>query len=240
LRIVRQHAPITGDQIAEMLQLARPTIRSDLALLVMLELVSAKPKVGYFLGSASAARNDSLARLQRTTVGEVQSIPVAVRETSTIYDAVVTLFLEDVGSLIVTDAEGRLSGILSRKDLLKVAIGGTASSMPVSLIMTRHPNVVTVTPDDSVYDAARLMIDRQVDCLPVVAPAPPSTLVNMPLVAATAPGVGEGSQGGVGSVGSVGQSGGGQGVGGAMAPEVVGRISKTTITRLLLELLAAK
>lgn len=200
LHIVRQHAPITGDQIAEMLQLARPTIRADLALLVMLELVSAKPKVGYFLGSASQARSDSFGRLQRTTVGEVQGVPVAVRETSTIHDAVVTLFLEDVGSLIVTDAEGRLSGILSRKDLLKVAIGGTASTMPVSLIMTRHPNVVTVTPDDTVYEAARKMFDRQVDCLPVVVPS----------------------------------------TGNEAPPEVVGRISKTTMTRLLLELLAEK
>jgi CBS domain-containing protein len=109
--------------------------------------------------------------------------------------------------------------------------------MPVSLIMTRHPNVVTVTPDDSVYDAARLMIDRQVDCLPVVAPSPSSAAATNGPSVADGQGVVEGS---VGGVGSVGQSGGGQGVGGVMAPEVVGRISKTTITRLLLELLAAK
>jgi CBS domain-containing protein len=157
----------------------------------------------------------------------VQSVPVAVRETSTIHDAVVALFLEDVGSLIVTDAQGRLSGILSRKDLLKVAIGGTASTMPVSLIMTRHPNVVTVTPDDTIYDAARLMIDRQVDCLPVVAPSNPTS------AAADVGFDGSGQASG-------GRSGSGQSVGESAAPEVVGRISKTTLTRLLLELLAVK
>ena len=52
--LIGRHAPITGEQLAEMLGVSRPTLRSDLALLVMLGLVDAKPKVGYFPGSASA------------------------------------------------------------------------------------------------------------------------------------------------------------------------------------------
>jgi CBS domain-containing protein/DNA-binding CsgD family transcriptional regulator len=192
--IVKRNAPITGEQIAELLGVARPTLRSDLALLVMLGHLDAKPKVGYFLGGKATGADAAASVLLSRKVHEVQGRPVIIRETSTIQDAVVMLFSENVGSLIVTDADGRLAGIVSRKDLLKVTLGNpNAAMMPVSLIMTRYPNVITVNPDDSVANAARLMIRNQVDALPVTM---------------------------AGSDGKL---------------EVVGRITKTTMTKLLLE-----
>ena len=36
--------------------------------------------------------------------------------------------------------------------------------------MTRSPNVVTISPEESVYEAARKMVQHQVDGLPVVVP----------------------------------------------------------------------
>ena len=50
LKLVKTHAPITGDQLAEMMGIGKPTLRADLSLLVMLGLLEAKPKVGYFPG----------------------------------------------------------------------------------------------------------------------------------------------------------------------------------------------
>lgn len=195
IEAVKRHAPITGEQIAEMLGVARPTLRSDLAVLVMLGHLDAKPKVGYFLGAKAATADAPASSLVTRKVKEVQGRPVLIRETSTIQDAVVTLFLENVGSLIATDADGHLAGIVSRKDLLKVTLGNpNAASMPVSLIMTRHPNVVTVSPDDTVAEAAKLMIRHQVDALPVTTPA--------------------------GSEGKL---------------DVIGRITKTTMTKLLVD-----
>jgi CBS domain-containing protein len=105
-------------------------------------------------------------------VGDLHGVPIIIRETTTIQEAVVALFLENVGNLIVTDADGHLAGIVSRKDLLKVTLGNpSASSMPVSLIMTRRANVTTVQPEDTVLDAARKIITRQIDSLPVVVPS---------------------------------------------------------------------
>lgn len=200
VEIVKKHAPITGEQIAEMLNLTRPTIRSDLSVLVMLNYIDAKPKVGYFLGKRAISENDNKIRLLNMKVGDVHSVPVVVRETTTIQDAVVTLFLENVGHLIVTDEEGRLSGIVSRKDLLKITLGNaSASTMPVSFIMTRRPNVITVSPEDTVLEAARIIISHQIDSLPVVVPA---------------------------TSGREGEW------------NVVGRISKTNIIKMLLETLA--
>lgn len=169
MRIVQLHAPITGEQIAEQLGTGRPTIRSDLSLLVMMEYIDAKPKVGYFpVGKVAKGHQLSLSSLQ-LKVKDIQAMPVIVRETATVNDAVVTLFLENVGSLIVADAEGNLQGVISRKDLLKVTLGNpSAAAMPVGLIMTRKPNVITVSPEDEIIEAARRMIHHQVDSLPVV------------------------------------------------------------------------
>jgi DeoR family transcriptional regulator, catabolite repression regulator len=172
LALVRKLAPITGEQIAEQLGLSRPTIRSDLAVLVMLGVLDAKPKVGYFPGTASAPQGELQRMLQNWKVRDIVGLPVNIRGTATVQDAVVTMFLENVGSLIVTDEEGFLQGIVSRKDLIKVTLGNPNSPvMPVSLVMTRKSNLVTVSPDDSVLDAAQKMIRHEVESLPVVRPA---------------------------------------------------------------------
>ncbi|GAA3405527.1 helix-turn-helix transcriptional regulator [Paenibacillus hodogayensis] len=197
VRLVKLHAPITGEQIAEMLRLSRPTIRSDLSLLVMLGALDAKPKVGYFLGQASDRDRPGAADITGMKVKDVQSLPVVIRESATVHDAVVTLFMDNVGSLIVADETNALVGVISRKDLLKVTLGNPgASTMPVSLVMTRQPNVVTAAPDDTVLEAGRRMIQHQVDSLPVVVRHPDDP----------------------------GKS------------EVVGRITKTTMTKLLVGL----
>ncbi|WP_178075882.1 helix-turn-helix transcriptional regulator [Paenibacillus oralis] len=170
--IVQKNAPISGEQIAESLRLSKPTIRSDLSLLVMLDYINAKPKVGYFPGgkASSDLRNGYL--LQNSKVKDIQGMPIIIREITTIQDAVVTLFLQDVGTLFVCDDDGKLAGVASRKDFLKVTLGNPgAASMPVSMVMTRQPKVVTVFPEDTVLDAAQKMILHEVDSLPVVVPA---------------------------------------------------------------------
>ncbi|UHA74539.1 helix-turn-helix transcriptional regulator [Paenibacillus sp. 481] len=167
MQLVERHAPVTGEQIAEQLGVSRPTIRSDLSVLVMLGVLSAKPKVGYFPGKSS---RNAFPQALDIRVQDVQSMPIIVRETSTVQDAVVALFLENVGSLIVADEEGMLLGLVSRKDLLKVTLGNAmAGSMPISFVMTRTP-IVNARPEDSIYDAAKKLDEHDIDTLPVVIP----------------------------------------------------------------------
>jgi DNA-binding FadR family transcriptional regulator len=45
---VKKEGPITGEQIAEKLNLTRATLRPDLAILTMAGLLDARPRVGYF------------------------------------------------------------------------------------------------------------------------------------------------------------------------------------------------
>lgn len=48
LQIVKENGPITGEHIAERLNLTRATLRPDLAILTMAGFLDARPRVGYF------------------------------------------------------------------------------------------------------------------------------------------------------------------------------------------------
>lgn len=168
LEIVKECGPISGGEIASRLSVSRAALRPCLAVLTMSGLLEARPRVGYTY-AGKEAKNLFADYLRRFTVGEVKAVPAVVREETSVYDAIVSLFVEDVGTLFVVDGEGCLQGVLSRKDLLKTAIGGSdLLRIPVTVIMTRMPHLVTVDPDLDVVAAAKKIIDHQVDALPVV------------------------------------------------------------------------
>lgn len=165
--IVKSNQPITSEEIAKKLNFTRATLRPDLAILTMSGILDARPKVGYFYSGKEAFSFFS-EQIKNKNVSSIKSVPIVVDEQTTVYDAIVTLFLEDVGSIYVT-SDGLLTGVVSRKDFLKNAIGGTdINKIPVGVIMTRMPNIVTVSPKESIYDAAVKIIEHQVDSLPVV------------------------------------------------------------------------
>jgi CBS domain-containing protein len=171
LELVKRHAPITGEQLAEYLGVSRPTLRSDLSLLVMLGLLDAKPKVGYFLGNTYRSSSEPLQQFNNMKVREVQGVPVNVPDSLSVHDAVITLFTENADTLLVVNEQKRFVGIVTPKDLLKITLGNAgAASIPVSMVMTRYPNIVTLMPDESVMEAIRKMSLHQVDCLPVIVP----------------------------------------------------------------------
>ena len=168
LEIIRSNGPITGNQIAERLKLSRAALRSDLAILTMSELVGAKPKVGYYVTSQHV-KDKRPSASNTILVADVYSRPIVVMENSSVYDAIVTLFIEDVGTIFVVSENNVLEGAISRKDLLKAAMGGKNSNeLPVGIIMTRMPNIILTTPEESVLTAAKKLLHHQVDALPVV------------------------------------------------------------------------
>jgi len=168
LQIVKQDGPITGEHIADQLGLTRATLRPDLAILTMAGFLDARPRVGYFYTGKSGTQllTDSLNHIY---VKDYQSIPVVVDESISVYDAIVTMFLEDVGTLFVVDKHALLVGVLSRKDLLRASIGKQElTTIPVNIIMTRMPNITVCTREDLLIDVAKKLIEKQIDALPVV------------------------------------------------------------------------
>ena len=194
LQIVKDEGPITGEQIAEKLNLTRATLRPDLAILTMAGFLDARPRVGYFY-VGKTGNQLFVEHVRKLKVKDYKSMPVVVSEELSVYDAICTMFLEDVGTLFVVK-DGRLAGVVSRKDLLKIALGKQdLQAIPVSVVMTRMPNIITCTQEDTLYEAASKLMRNQVDALPVVRPMDD-----------------------------------GEGL------EVVGRITKTTITKAFVEL----
>lgn len=168
IEITKESGPITGEQIAEKLNLTRATLRPDLAILTMSGFLDARPRVGYYYTGKTQSKLLT-EKVNKMTVKAYQSIPVVVQESSSTYDAICAMFLEDVGTLFVVNHQGVLSGALSRKDLLRASLGKQdLSSIPVSVIMSRMPNITLCHSHDLVIDVAKLLIERQIDGLPVV------------------------------------------------------------------------
>lgn len=168
LQIVKENGPITGEHIAERLGLTRATLRPDLAILTMAGFLDARPRVGYFYAGkkTTAAFTESMLNLK---VKDFQSIPVVVPDDMTVYDAIIHMFSEDVGTLFVIDKDEILQGVLSRKDLLRSSIGTQdLNKMPVHIIMTRMPNIAYCFNSDSLIVAAKKLIEREIDSMPVV------------------------------------------------------------------------
>ncbi|MCF6461780.1 transcriptional regulator [Clostridium sp. Cult1] len=195
--IVKANEPITSENIAKTLKLTRATLRPDLAILTMSGILDARPKVGYFYTGKTTFSFIS-EKIQSIKVAERKSVPIIVDEQTSIYDGIVTIFIEDTSTIFVT-SNGYLSGVVSRKDFLKNAIGGlNLNNTPIAVIMTRMPNIIVTTPEESVLDAAIKLIEHEIDSLPVVEEL---TLDD-----------------------------------GDKVFKIVGRITKTTITRLFVEL----
>ena len=194
VEIVKAHGPITSEQIAEFLSLTRATLRPDLAILTMSGFLEARPRVGYkYVGRRDGI--EDIERIKKKTVQEYMSIPVVVNVGINVYDAICSMFLEDVGTLFVVDQNSVLVGLVSRKDLLRASLGNQElQKMPVNVIMTRMPNVTYCYKTDSMAQVSKIMIDKEIDGLPVVKDT---------------------------------DSG----------PEVIGRFTKTNVTRLMVDII---
>ena len=199
--IVKNDGPITGEQIAERVHVTRAALRSDLAILVMSGLLDARPKVGYFYTGKNTLAFFT-EELKLVLVRDIQSVPAVLPSTATAQDAALALFLEDVGTVFIVEGQGILTGIVSRKDLLKAAMGqaGDLAKLPVKMIMTPLSKLVVTEPEESVVTAARKIIDNEVDSLPVVRLLPD----------------------------------------GGKTYEVIGRLTKTNLARLLVDLAEGK
>lgn len=168
IAIVKKEEPITGEKIAEILNVTRAALRSDLVVLTMLGLLDAKPKVGYFYQGETTVLQ-ALKPTEPLKVSDVMGVPVTAHQNDSVYDITVSIFLEDTGGIFILDKDDYLCGVVSRKDLLKAAIGGgDLSKLPIGMIMTRTPNITTVAEDESVKEATQKLVSREVDSLPVV------------------------------------------------------------------------
>ena len=87
----------------------------------------------------------------------------------TVLEASQKLVEFNIGALPVCDAEGGLVGIITERDILRETAkhGSEAVGNKIAGVMTR--NVMTCTADDDIETAMRIMTERRIRHLPVVA-----------------------------------------------------------------------
>lgn len=106
--------------------------------------------------------------MRSRTVLEVKRLGiVSCHESDLLEQIAVRMADDDISALVVTDAKGYLAGIISRSDLLRAYIEADDwGAAPVARFMTR--DVVWVTPDALLADAAQLLLGRHIHRVVVV------------------------------------------------------------------------
>jgi CBS domain-containing protein len=107
---------------------------------------------------------------------------LTVEPSDTIGEAAEKMHAANVGAVVVVEDMVRIVGIVTERDLLRAVAARTrAAEARVRQWMT--PSPVTIDPDTSVEDAARIMFDHNFRHLPVVKDGRPLGIVSLRLLA---------------------------------------------------------
>ena len=88
--------------------------------------------------ASGALLNDTIAVLSPAE-------PICLSASATVHDAVRTMLARRQAGVLVVDAEGRLAGIFTERDVLTRVVGRDldARKTPLGEVMTRHPEALT-------------------------------------------------------------------------------------------------
>jgi CBS-domain-containing membrane protein len=105
----------------------------------------------------------------RTANGVMSPLVVTLSCDDDIYRAMRTMLKKRVSSAPVVDGEGRLVGILTEKDCLRVLTSAAFNGMPEATVASyMTAPVETLTPETSVYDIMNRFLKRAFHQMPVV------------------------------------------------------------------------
>ena len=157
LLMLKEKLLLSGDEIAQNLNVTKSALRTDFSILTGLKLITAKQNKGYIYNKCTIKK-----------VRDCMSPQNSISVKTSVYDAIIHLFNFDLGTLIVVENE-KLVGIISRKDLLKATLNKkNIEKTPVSMIMTRMPNIIHCFEDDNIIEAIEKLIKHEIDSLPVL------------------------------------------------------------------------
>jgi acetoin utilization protein AcuB len=102
---------------------------------------------------------------------------ITVTPQESLDDAAAIMTREHISRLPVVDKRGKMVGIISEKQIIRFSpskattldvyeIQGAMNRIPVEKVMTRE--VITITPDTPIEEAARIMVDKEISGIPVV------------------------------------------------------------------------
>ena len=103
------------------------------------------------------------------TIDEMMTTdPRTVRDGATIEEAARVMRDADIGDVIVLDEDGRVSGIVTDRDLVVRAVADGVDPAEGQIGSILNGAVVSIAPDESVDTALDLMRDHKIRRLPVI------------------------------------------------------------------------
>jgi CBS domain-containing protein len=105
--------------------------------------------------------------------------PLTVEATATVAEAALAMKGADVGPIPVIDKGGNLCGMLTDRDIAVRVVAEGLDPKTTKVGDLASLDLVTLSPDQSVEDAVRLMRERAVRRLPVVEGGTPVGIVSM-------------------------------------------------------------
>ena len=104
---------------------------------------------------------------------------IYVKSSTRAIDAIKTMCENKVGSLLVTSDDGKLSGIVTERDILRFCAShdGNMGGSLISEVTTSQ--LIVATPDCSADEALSLMTERRFRHLPVMADGKPVGMVSI-------------------------------------------------------------
>ncbi|RUA17595.1 MAG: histidine kinase [Clostridia bacterium] len=87
---------------------------------------------------------------------------IACPANATLFDAARMMNEEDISSIVLVDDAGYLRGILTRTDILRAALAHPDTWQQCTCPQWMTRDVVTVSPDSSLEDAARLLQQKHI------------------------------------------------------------------------------
>ncbi|MFN4046488.1 MAG: CBS domain-containing protein [Acidilobaceae archaeon] len=101
-------------------------------------------------------------------VSDVMSAPpITVNDMTPIEEVAKIMNDNNVGSVMIVDSQGKLKGIITERDIIKVlAHARSWTGMPAYMVMTENP--LTISPEAPIENALEIMRNANVRHLPVV------------------------------------------------------------------------
>lgn len=91
---------------------------------------------------------------------------ISCRTTDPITCAVAKMYMNNVGSVLMIDENGKPAGIFTERDLVRVVAEGISLDTPLARVMSRK--LITANTSESIVSAAMKMIENNIRHLPVV------------------------------------------------------------------------
>lgn len=105
--------------------------------------------------------------------------PISLSDSAPVVDAAQAMRDSDIGDVIVLDQSDELCGIVTDRDIVVRVLAEGKDPQATSLSEICSSNVHTLSPDDAVGDAVRLMREKAVRRIPVVEGGKPIGLVSI-------------------------------------------------------------